>query len=122
MLYIKKDFPSMKNAGANLNGMNGYSSILEAIPKDIVMNVWHYRGNQKNFPTAKFLLDKGYRVLGSTWKFNETTKNYARYIHSLNNKKVLGMIATIWYGFSGDRQQEVKEIIKFSGKVFWNAK
>ncbi len=121
MLYTKKEFPSMKKSGANLNGKNGYYKLRDKLPKDIVMCVWHYRGNEKNFPTALTLANDGYKVLGATWKFPQTTKNYANYIYYLP-MNALGMIATTWYGLSGKRKELINEIIEFSGKAFWNAK
>ena len=121
MLYTKKEFPSMKKAGANLNGMNGYASIRGQIPKDIVMNVWHYQGEQTNFSTAKKLADDGHKVLGATSKSPKTTVNFARYIANMD-ENAEGMIATTWYGLTGKKKEKVREIIQFSGRAFWNAK
>jgi len=121
MLYTKKEFPSLKKSGANLNGKNGYFKLRNKIPKDIVMCVWHYAGEQRTFPTALTLANDGYKVLGASWKFPQTTKNYANYIYHLPING-LGMIATTWYGLSGKRKELIKEIIEFSGKAFWNAK
>jgi len=124
MLYTKKEFPSMKKAGSNLNGMNGFSEIRQKIPTDIIMNVWHYRGDQKEFPTAKLLIDIGYKVLGATWKSENTMINYSRYMYKQSklSQYSRGMIATTWYGLSGEKKLEVQNIIKFSGEGFWNAK
>lgn len=121
MLYTVDQFPVMKKAGADFNGYNGYADLRTKIPKDIVLCVWHYRGDQKDFPTASLLAKDGYKILGATWKLEETVKNYSNYITNMS-KNAEGMIATTWYGFTGKKKYEVHDIIKFSGRAFWNAK
>ena len=121
MLYTKKEFPSMKRAGGNLNGLKGYSTIRKKIPTDIVMCAWHYRGNQREFPTATALANEGFHVLGATWKESMTIENYSSYIHAMPFNGD-GMIATTWYGLNDKRRKEVYDIIRVSGKAFWNAK
>nr|MDA3791044.1 family 20 glycosylhydrolase [Desulfobacula sp.] len=120
MLVSREEFPSMGDSGANLNGYNGYAALRERIPKDIVICDWHYRGKQVSFPTALAFATNGNKVLGATWEFHETTKNFTKYMAQLplNNE---GMIATTWYGLSGKKKEEVQNIIKFSGETFWNA-
>lgn len=121
MLYTKEEFPSMKNAGASLNGINNYSNILSEIPKSITLLPWHYKGNQKEFPTTLKLTSLGFKILGVTWENEETTFNYSNYVINLpENTK--GMIATTWYGISEEKQLSVFQIMKISGEAFWNAK
>lgn len=122
MLYTKEEFPNMAKAGANLNGLHGYAALKSKLPKNIVLNLWHYRGGQTSFPTADAMIDYGHRVLGATWQFEETVENYTKYMYDLNNENVLGMIATTWFGLSEIKKDEIEEIIKFSGNAFWNAK
>lgn len=120
MLVSKDEFPSMKDSGANLNGYNGYAALRKKIPKEIVICAWHYRGSQATFPTALAFAQDGHKVLGATWEFKETTKNYTKYMEKLPLNGS-GMIATTWYGLSGDKKEKVKTIIRFSGEAFWNS-
>jgi hypothetical protein len=121
MLVSQEEFPSMRDSGASLNGYNGYAGLRGKIPKDIVICDWHYRGKQVSFPTALAFAQNGHKVLGATWEFQETTRNFTKYMNHLSNNGE-GMIATTWYGLSGEKKEEVQEIIRFSGEIFWNAK
>lgn len=121
MLVSKDEFPLMKDSSANLNGYNGYAALRKKIPKEVVICAWHYRGSQNTFPTALAFAQDGHKVLGATWKLQETTKNFTKYMGQIPNNGA-GMIATTWYGLSGDKKEQVKNIIRFSGEAFWNAK
>lgn len=118
MLVTKDEFPVMINAGANLNGLNGYDKLRSKIPRDIIINAWHYRGNQTEFPTASAFAQLGHTVLGATWKDMTTTRNFTRYLKNMPANNA-GMIATTWYGIS-EKNQDVHNIITESGEIFWN--
>lgn len=118
MLVTKDEFPIMKDAGANLNGYNGYDKLRSKIPKDIVINDWHYKGEQKDFPTALAFAKLDHKVLGATWEKTSTIKNFTQYINQMpyNNE---GMIATTWYGLN-QAAPKVFNIITQSAEIFWN--
>jgi hypothetical protein len=121
MLYQKEEFPSMNEVNGSLNANNEYSNIRTEIPKNIILLPWHYEGKQKNFPTASLLTDLGFNILGTTFENKETIINYSNYVINLplNTK---GMVASTWYGISGEKKLAIYEIIKISGESFWNAK
>lgn len=120
MLYSKEEFPTMKDSGANLNGRNGYAKLRIEIPKNVTLIPWHYKGSQKEFPTSLLLTKLGFNIIGSTWENKETIFNYSNYVKNIpQNAK--GMIATTWYGISGEKKLVVFDIIKTSGEAFWNA-
>jgi hypothetical protein len=121
MLVSTEEFPAMKNTGSSVNGYNGYAALRPKIPKDIVICDWHYRGRQVAFPTAIAFAENGHQVLGASWDFQETTRNFSKYLAQLP-KNGAGMIATTWYDLSGKEKLEVQNIIKFSGETFWDAK
>lgn len=121
MLVSREEFPGMSNKDASFNGYNGYATIRGRIPKDIVICDWHYQGKQVTFPTALAFARNGHKVLGATWESQDTTRNFSKYIAKLSTNGE-GMIATTWYGVSGDKSKEVQNIIQFSGEAFWNAK
>lgn len=121
MLLAKEEFPGIENNDASINGYNGYAALRSKIPADIVICDWHYRGKQIAFPTALAFAQAGHKVLGATWELQETTNNFTKYIGQLPHNGE-GMIATTWYGLTGDKREEVQAIIRFSGEAFWNAK
>lgn len=121
MLVSRKEFPAMNDKDASLNGYNGYAALRSKIPKDIVICDWHYQGDQVSFPSAWAFATNGNKVLGATWESQGTTKNFTKYIGQLPQNGE-GMIATTWYGLSGEKREEVQTIIRLSGETFWNAK
>ncbi len=121
MLVSKEEFPSMKSSGPSLNGYNGYAALRARIPKNIVICAWHYQGKQISFTSILAFIKNRHKVLGATWENQETTKNFTKYMGRLP-KNGVGMIATTWYGLSGQKKKEIQNIIRFSGETFWNAK
>jgi hypothetical protein len=119
MLIKSSEFPTMEDNKYYFRGDNGYSLLRSKIPSDIVICDWHYRGNQKEFPTSFTFVQNGHKVFGAVWKIHNTKVNFTKYINNMNKGE--GMIATTWYSLS-NKKNEVKEIVIDSGKVFWNAK
>ena len=123
MLLNAKEFPTM-NRKYDFNGDNSYAKLLKVLPKDIVICDWHYNEHNDEFPTVNQFIRYGHDVLGATWKDKITIRQYSNFIYKLSkkNNKAKGAIATTWYGLTGKKKNEVQDIIKFSGKAFWNAK
>jgi hypothetical protein len=117
MLVSRNEVQSMKGTGANINGYNDYAKIRAKIPADIIINVWNYHGDLKQFPSAFIFAAQGNGVLGAGWENKEVTKQFTRYVNSLpfNGK---GMIATTWYGIERNKQK-IWEIVFTSGEIFW---
>lgn len=115
MLVAPDEFPGMYER--HLHGLPpGYGKPLrDRLPKDIVICDWHYFDEQAEFPTVSVLRKEGFRVLGSTWKRTETTRNFAAYAAAHGAQ---GMIATTWFHVQRKEWDVVDRIIRESGAIF----
>jgi len=115
MLISPEEFPGMKSN--QLHGRKaGYGKSLRTrLPKDVVINDWHYEDDQAEFPSLSAFKDEGFRVLGSSWKDSRTIRNFSRYAarHGAD-----GMIATTWFHVQRREWDVVKRIIRESGEAF----
>lgn len=115
MLISPREFPSMEPHSLH-GGMPGYGKQLRMrLPKDIVICDWHYSGDQRDFPSLAAFRQEGFRVLGATWKNENTIRNFSRYAAKHGAE---GMIATTWSYVQRKDWKVVDRIIKFSGKTF----
>jgi hypothetical protein len=120
MLIESDEFPSMEDNRYYFRGNNEYYKLRDKIPKNIVICDWHYRGNQKDFPTSLVFSNDGHKVLGAVWKIRTTKVNFTQYINNnVNNGS--GMIATTWYSL-GNNKHLINEMIIDSGQIFWSGK
>jgi Glycosyl hydrolase family 20, catalytic domain len=94
MLVSPKEFPSM--LAKHLKGASpGYGKTLRSqIPRDIVINDWHYFDQQLDFPSLATMQAEGFRVIGATWKDMTTTNNFSRYAA---NHHAYGIMMTTWF-------------------------
>lgn len=115
MLISPDEFPDM--LGRNLHGsMSGYGKDVRGkLPKDIVICDWHYFDKQEPFSSLQTMVKEGFKVIGSTWKQEQTIKNFSRYA-SQNGAE--GMIATTWFHVQKREWDVVERIIKVSGEQF----
>jgi hypothetical protein len=79
MLLDPAEFPGASSK--HLHGVAaGYGKALRnRLPRDIVMCDWHYGDEQGSFPSMAVMQSEGFRVIGATWKREETTRNFSRY-------------------------------------------
>lgn len=119
MLVAAYEFPTILTK--NLHGTQDYVSLRDKIPKDIVICDWHYFDGQTEFPSALSFVKAGHKVLGATWKFDKTIKNFSRYIANLPTGGE-GMIATTWFHVQKKEWDTVNKIILTSSEAFWNVK
>lgn len=117
MLLSPTDLPDMKPE--LLNGIDGYSSILDDIPPNIVICDWQYYHVGKRFPSLERLVAGGNPVLGATWKNKKNIRRFARFAVELE-PAALGMIATTWFHVQRREFGIVNEIIDYSGERFWD--
>jgi N-acetyl-beta-hexosaminidase len=115
MLLAPEEFPSMLER--HLHGTHGYAALRGRIPQDIVICDWHYFDSQPDFPSALAFMQRGHRVLGSTWTSEITTRNFSRYLARLGGE---GMIATLWQEARRSDRGFIERIIQTSGEAFWN--
>ena len=115
MLVSPDEFPTMWPGGLH-GSADGYGADLRSrIPKDIVISDWQYDDKQKEFPSIDAFRRDGFRVLGSTWKREDTIHNFSRYAASHGAG---GMVATTWYHVQNREWDVVDRIIKVSGETF----
>ena len=119
MLIAEQEFPNM-NKVALLGGVAGYGAELrQRIPKEIVICDWHYRDEGDDFQTINVFHREGFRVLGATWKKEQTIRDFSRYAA---HNGADGMIATTWFHTREKGGNEtVNRIIDASGKAFFEA-
>ena len=115
MLISPEEFPSMFYRPLH-GAIKGYGKAMRAkLPRDIVICDWHYSDDQSEFQSLKVMREEGFRVIGSTWKEEKTTRNFSNYaaLHGAN-----GMIATTWFHVQKKDWDVVHNIIKVSGEAF----
>ncbi|MEE4186110.1 MAG: family 20 glycosylhydrolase [Gammaproteobacteria bacterium] len=116
MLLGKKEFPGM--FARELHGNAEYAALRSRIPKSIVICDWHYVDEQTAFPSLLAFADEGLRVLGSSWRREETISNFSAYV-AAHPEQAEGMIATTWFYLQRRQWDVVERIIRVSGTAFW---
>ncbi len=115
MLVTPDEFPGM--AARSLHGSRpGYGKPLrDRLPREIVICDWHYFDTQADFPSLMAMQKEGFRVIGATWKKEETIHNFTRYAAQHG---AYGMMATTWLHVQNKEWDVVERIIRESGKTF----
>jgi hypothetical protein len=65
------------------------------IPRDIVIADWHYE-TRDSYPSLSLFLDKGFRVLPTSWKDVEASRRLIESSQGLKHPGVLGHLFTSW--------------------------
>ena len=65
------------------------------IPKDIVIADWHYEPRD-SYPSLPLFLDKGFRVLPTSWKDVAASRKYIDYTVGLEHPRMLGHLFSMW--------------------------
>ena len=65
------------------------------IPKDVIIADWHYEPRDA-YPSIPVFLDKGFRVLPTSWKDVEASRRLIEYARGLKHPRVLGHLFTSW--------------------------
>jgi len=74
---------------------NGTWPAIDRIPKDIVICAWHYEPRDY-YPSVPMFVDKGFRVLPTSWKDVAASKALVDYSLRLGTPAVLGHLFTSW--------------------------
>jgi hypothetical protein len=69
---------------------------LYAIPKDIVICDWHYEKRADGYPSVQMFLDKGFRVLPTSWKDVDSSRALIEGSLALNSPRLLGHLFSTW--------------------------
>jgi len=79
---------------------NNTHRAIDMIPKDVVINDWHY---ERPDPTAAYFALKGFKVITCPWRFPEVTKtqlhmmiNFKKYATDDVKENYQGMLHTTW--------------------------
>jgi hypothetical protein len=74
---------------------NGTAPAIDRIPKDIVICDWHYEPRE-SYPSVPMFLEKGFRVLPTSWRNVEASRALIAYSLSLKAPAMLGHLFTRW--------------------------
>ena len=81
---------------------NNSHRAIDMIPKDVVINDWHY---ERPDPTAAYFALKGFKVITCPWRFPDVTKvqlqmmvDFKKYATSEVKDNYQGMLHTVWMG------------------------
>jgi hypothetical protein len=66
------------------------------IPRDIIIADWHYEKREGGYPSVQMFLDKGFRVLPTSWKDVDASRMYIDFSLGLKNPRVLGHLFSSW--------------------------
>ena len=74
---------------------NGTWPAIYMIPRDIVIADWHYE-KRDSYPSLALFLDKGFRVLPTSFKDVEASRRLIEYARGLKRPGILGHLFTSW--------------------------
>jgi hypothetical protein len=75
---------------------NGTWRAIDRVPKDIILCDWHYEP-MKAYPSVKVFLDKGFRVLPTSFRSVEAAEALFDYSLANDGDRMLGHLCTIWH-------------------------
>lgn len=84
------------------SSLNGTAPAVDMIPKDIVICDWHYEPAPA-YSSIPMFLDKGFRVLPSSWRKVKGVEALAKYSYSLQHPNMLGHLFTTWSRLDPER-------------------
>jgi hypothetical protein len=74
---------------------NNTHQAIDLIPKDIIICDWHY-GQQTEYPSIPIFLNKGFRVLPSSWNDSLASEALLNYSLKFYSQNMLGHLCTTW--------------------------
>ena len=75
--------------------MNDTWSMIDSVPKDIIMCDWHY-GERDEYPSIPFFAGKGFRVVSGPWREMKATEALLKYASENQTDGFLGVLQTSW--------------------------
>jgi hypothetical protein len=126
-MFLSTDrFSRMYNK--SLHGNAKLEQLLDSLPKDIVINTFHY-WDVDFYDSLPFIDSKGFQTSGGTWCFSKNIINQTNYMLTNFSFDKRMMVATTWCGAINHRRAkiiqkgcdllEIEDIINFTGKTFW---
>ena len=98
-------------------------TMIDTIPKDIIMCDWHYR-ERDNYPSIPFFAAKGFRSVVCPWRELKATEALLRYASEHGTEKLLGVLQTSWCNsgmvarYLCNADVSVDDIPKLAGESF----
>jgi len=98
-------------------------SMIDSVPKDIIMCDWHY-GERESYPSIPYFADKGFRMVACPWKEPKAAEALLRYGSNSGTEKFLGVLQTSWCDsgmvarYLCDADAEIEDIPKLVGDSF----
>ncbi|MFO7888854.1 MAG: family 20 glycosylhydrolase [bacterium] len=77
------------------SSLNGTAGAVDMIPNDIIICDWHYE-IRETYPSIEMFIEKGFRVLPTSFRDVEACTRLIKYSQKFNNPKVLGHLFTSW--------------------------
>lgn len=75
---------------------NGTAPAIDMIPRDIIICDWHYEVFDMGYPSIKMFMDKGFRVLPTSWNDLEAERQLIEYSLDHYQDSMLGHLFTAW--------------------------
>ena len=104
--------------------MNGTDKAIDMVPKDIIMCDWHYEAKYPHqttprsvFPSPKIFVDKGFRVLPTSFRNVEAVNRLIDQSLAVPSDKVLGHLCTVWHPLKPGQYAKLKQLTAASKKI-----
>ncbi len=104
--------------------MNGTNSAIDMVPKDIIMCDWHYEPKYRlqgtprsTFPSVRFFVDKGFRVLPTSFRNVKVVKSFIDQSLAVPSDKVLGHLCTVWHPLEKGQYAKLPQLKAASKKI-----
>lgn len=75
---------------------NGTAAAVDMIPKDIIIAPWHYEPMKDGYPSIPMFIEKGFRVLPTSWRDPNALQMLLEYSYKQDSPKMLGHLFSIW--------------------------
>lgn len=75
---------------------NGTATAVDMIPKDIIILPWHYEPMAGGYPSIPMFIEKGFRVVPTSWNKLDAVKLLIEYSYKQDSPKMLGHLFSIW--------------------------
>jgi hypothetical protein len=95
---------------------------VDLVPRDIIICDWHYERKYENmrsygFPSIRLFLDKGFRVLPTSFRDTKAVKSMIRVSLAIESDRMLGHLCTIWRGLEAGQAAKLPALRAASKKL-----
>jgi len=118
MLIRSQDCRGQDNCRGSLAGIY---SVLDSLPRDIVLVDAHYRQRVPDYPSMDYFLSKGFTVLGCVGGDTLTVNTFSKYAAGRSGK-VMGMLMALWEWSKYDvlgTASPLKRTVWRGAEAFW---